>query len=141
LIAVAVIAPAVGIIAGDRDTCRLASASHRASPANSPGAAIIHSPLHDTVIPGVLAWEKPAMGHPVVEGDRMRADRTRRLARRRSRARRDEIGWDEMTPYQRWIVEAGRATPRVQVPDTICTAEEYIAWQMARMADLDPHGR
>jgi hypothetical protein len=74
-----------------------------------------------------------------VEGDRMQAGGTGRVARRRSRARRDEIGWDEMTPYQRWIVEAGRVTPRIQTPDTIRTAEEYIAWMMARMADLEPH--
>ncbi len=80
------------------------------------------------------------MGLTVVQGDRMQADRTGQTTRRRSRAPRDEIGWDEMTPYQRWIVEAGRATPRVQVPDTIRTADEYIAWQMARMADLEPHG-
>jgi hypothetical protein len=79
------------------------------------------------------------MGNVAVEGDRMQADGTRRVARRRSRARRDEIGWDGMTPYQRWIVEAGRATPRIQTPDTIHTAEEYIAWMMARMADLEPH--
>jgi len=71
----------------------------------------------------------------------MQADGTERVSRRRARARRDEIGWDEMTPYQRWIVEAGRATPRVQVPDTIRTADEYIAWQMARLAELDPRGR
>jgi hypothetical protein len=81
------------------------------------------------------------MGHTVVQRDRMQADATGRVARRRSRARRDEIGWDEMTPYQRWIVEAGRATPRIQMPDTIRTAEDYIAWMMARMAELEPHGR
>lgn len=80
------------------------------------------------------------MGHTVVQRNRMRTDGAARIVRRR--ARRDEpIGWDEMTPYQRWIVEAGRVTPRVQVPDTIRTAREYIAWMMARMADLEPHGR
>jgi hypothetical protein len=46
-----------------------------------------------------------------------------------------------MTPHQRWIVEAGRAMPRVQVPNTIRTAEEYIAWQMARLAELEARGR
>lgn len=81
------------------------------------------------------------MGNTVVQRNRVQADGTGPVARRRSRARRDEIGWDEMTPYQRWIVEAGRATPRVQVPGTIRTAEEYIAWQMVRMAELEPHGR
>ena len=81
------------------------------------------------------------MGHTAVQRNRMQADGTARATRRRARTRRDEIGWGEMTPYQRWIVEAGRATPRVQVPDTIRTADEYIAWQMARMADLEPHGR
>ncbi len=81
------------------------------------------------------------MGHTVVQRNRMQADGTERVTRRRAHTRRDEIGWDEMTPYQRWIVEAGRATPRVQVPDTIRTAEEYIAWMMARMANLEPHGR
>ena len=81
------------------------------------------------------------MGHGVVQRNRMQADGIGRIPRRRARAPRGEIGWDEMTPHQRWIVEAGRATPRVQVPDTIRTAEEYIAWQMARMAELDPHGR
>jgi len=81
------------------------------------------------------------MGHGVVQRNRMQADGTGRVARRRACATRREIGWDEMTPYQRWIVEAGRATPRVQPPDTIQTAEEYIAWMMARMAGLEPHSR
>lgn len=81
------------------------------------------------------------MGHTVVQQNRIQAEGTGRVARRRSRASRDEIGWDEMTPYQRWIVEAGRATPRIQMPDTIRTAEDYIAWMMARMAQLEPHGR
>jgi hypothetical protein len=81
------------------------------------------------------------MGNMVVQRNRMQADGTGRVTRRRVRAHRDEIGWDEMTPYQRWIVEAGRAMPRVQTPDSIRTGEEYIAWMMARMADLEPHGR
>lgn len=81
------------------------------------------------------------MGPTVVQRNRMQADGTARAKRRRAHTRRDEIGWGEMTPYQRWIVEAGRATPRVQVPDTIRTADEYIAWQMARLADLELRGR
>ena len=81
------------------------------------------------------------MGKMAVQRDRMQVNGTARVPRSRSRARRDEIGWDEMTPYQRWIVEAGRATPRVQTPDTIRTAEEYIAWMMARMAEPEPRGR
>lgn len=82
------------------------------------------------------------MGTTMLKRNRMQTNTAGHAARRRSRTRRDEpIGWDEMTPYQRWIVEAGRATPRVQVPDTIRTAEEYIAWQMARLADIEPRGR
>jgi len=45
-----------------------------------------------------------------------------------------------MTPHQRWIVEAGRATPRVRMPDTIATAEQYVDWQMARLAELESRG-
>jgi hypothetical protein len=71
----------------------------------------------------------------------MHADGTVRRARRRSRARRDEIGWDEMTPYQRWIVEAGRETPRIQTPASIQTAEQYVEWMMARLAELERDGR
>jgi hypothetical protein len=77
----------------------------------------------------------------MTERNREQRDGSGVAPRRRSRARRGEIGWDEMTPYQRWIVEAGRATPRVQVPDTIRTAEEYIDWQMARLAELESRGR
>lgn len=78
----------------------------------------------------------------MAQRNRMQTDGAGRAPRRRSCARRDEpIGWDEMTPYQRWIVEAGRATPRIQTPDTIRTAEEYIEWMMARLAALEPHDR
>jgi hypothetical protein len=81
------------------------------------------------------------MGTIMTERDRMPRDGTGAPRRRRSGARRGKIGWDEMTPYQRWIVEAGRATPRVQVPDTIRTAEEYIDWMMARIAALEQSDR
>jgi hypothetical protein len=81
------------------------------------------------------------MGTNMTERNRMQRDGTGAPRRRGSRARRGEIDWDEMTPYQRWIVEAGRATPRVRVPDTIRTAEECIDWQMARLAELESRDR
>ncbi|HTW71581.1 MAG TPA: hypothetical protein VME47_16960 [Acetobacteraceae bacterium] len=82
------------------------------------------------------------MGTLMTERDHMQREGTGAVPRRRSRARReDPILWDEMTPHQRWIVEAGRATPRVQVPDTIRTAEEYVDWQMARLAELKSRDR
>lgn len=82
------------------------------------------------------------MENLAVAGDRIQADGLSAATRRRSRTPRVQtIGWDEMTPHQRWIVVSGRATPRIQPPDTICTADEYIAWQMARLTTLEHHGR
>jgi hypothetical protein len=48
---------------------------------------------------------------------------------RRARVAAGALTWAEMTPYQRWIVEAARNEQTIPVPEG--TKEEIAAWMLA----------
>jgi hypothetical protein len=55
-----------------------------------------------------------------------------RRGRRRARVA-GPLTREEMTPYQRWIVAAGRKEPRIPLPAG--TTEERVAWMLRMLKD------
>jgi hypothetical protein len=37
------------------------------------------------------------------------------------------LEWDDLTPYQQWMVEEGRKTA-IEMPDTVQNGEQWMEW-------------